>query len=110
MLINLVAAHIVSFKATWRRTGIWMIHSGIVLMMMGELITGLFAVESQMSFSIGESASYVEQPSAPELAVVDSSDLKKDRVTVIPTARLKRGGTVLPTRSSPSTWKWSNTW
>ncbi len=94
LLVNLVAAHIVSFKLTWRRIGIWLIHSGIVLMMMSELITGLYAVEGHMRISVDESTNYVEYASAPEIAVIDSSDVKKDHVTVIPTARLQRGGLI----------------
>lgn len=94
LLVNLLAAHIVSFKPTWRRTGIWMIHSGIVLMMMGELVTGLCAVEGHMRISVDESTNFVEYASSPELAVIDASDLTKDHVTVIPTARLQRGGLI----------------
>jgi ResB-like family len=94
LLVNLLAAHIVSFKPTWRRTGIWLIHSGIVLMMVGEVITGIFQVEGQMRITVGESTNYIEYPNAPELAVVDSSEVKVDHVTVIPTARLRRGGLI----------------
>ena len=32
LLVNLLAAHAVRFKLAWRRTGILMIHSGIVVM------------------------------------------------------------------------------
>ena len=48
MLFNLLAAHAVRFKLAWNRTGILLIHAGIIVMMFGELITGLFAVEGQM--------------------------------------------------------------
>jgi cytochrome c biogenesis protein ResB len=79
---------------TWRRTGIWMIHSGIVLMMLGELVTGLYAVEGHMRITVDESTNFIEYGSSPELAFVDASDVAKDRVTAIPTARLKRGGLI----------------
>jgi hypothetical protein len=94
LLVNLIAAHTVSFKMTWRRTGIWMIHSGIVLMMLGELVTGLYAVEGHMRITVDESTNFIEYGSSPELAFVDATDVAKDRVTVIPTARLKRGGLI----------------
>src|SRR5437867_1684076 len=45
LLVNLLAAHAVRFKLTWKRSGILIIHAGIVLMILGELVTGLFAVE-----------------------------------------------------------------
>src|SRR5262249_50898445 len=49
LLVNLLAAHLVRFRLTWKRSGILILHSGLVLMMVGELITGLFAVEGNMS-------------------------------------------------------------
>jgi hypothetical protein len=94
LLVNLLAAHIVSFRLTWRRAGIVMLHAGIVVMMLGELITGLCAVESHMHINEHAAASHVEQWRFPELAVVDPSDLKKDRVTVIPTSLLRKGGVI----------------
>jgi hypothetical protein len=94
LLINLIAAHIVSFKLTWKRSGILAIHSGIVLMMLGEFISGNWQVEGQMHIVQGESCNFVEHYRFPELAIVDASDLKKDRVVVIPTARLQRGGRI----------------
>src|SRR6266852_7958134 len=42
LLVNLLAAHTVRFKLTWKRSGILIIHTGIVLMILGELVTGLF--------------------------------------------------------------------
>src|SRR5437868_12474643 len=48
LLVNLLAAHAVRFKISWKRAGILLIHSGLVIMMLGELVTGLFAVEGKM--------------------------------------------------------------
>src|SRR5262245_46011589 len=31
LLINLLAAHATRFKITWKRSGIWMIHGGLIL-------------------------------------------------------------------------------
>jgi hypothetical protein len=94
LMVNLVAAHIVSFKLTWKRSGILLIHGGIVLMMLGELITGVFAVESHMSIVEGQSTNFIERYDRPELAVVELSEVKNDRVTVVPTAILRRGGLI----------------
>jgi hypothetical protein len=94
LLVNLLAAHIVSFKLTWRRSGIVLLHAGIVVMMLGELVTGLCAVESNMQIEEHGSSNYVFQYRYPELAVVDASDVKQDQVTVIPTAVLRKGGLI----------------
>lgn len=97
LLANLLAAHTVSFKVSWKRSGILVIHAGIIVMMLGELITGLFALEGHMHIAQGGTSNHVEHSHAPELAIVDSSNLKKDHVTVIPTARLRRGGLITDT-------------
>jgi hypothetical protein len=94
LLVNLLAAHAVSFKVSWKRSGILMIHTGIVVMMLSELVTYGFAREGQMVITEGDATNYVVRVDHPELAIVDSSDLKKDRVTVIPRGILMRGGTI----------------
>src|SRR5438445_13176121 len=45
LLVNLLADHAIRFKMTWKRSGILLIHAGLIVMMMSELITGLMAVE-----------------------------------------------------------------
>ena len=54
MLANLLAAHLTRFKLSWRRAGIITIHLGVILLMLGELVTGLYAVESRMVLQVGE--------------------------------------------------------
>src|SRR5437762_3087815 len=44
LLVNLLAAHAVRFRLAWRRSGILILHAGMVIMMLGELITGLYQV------------------------------------------------------------------
>src|SRR5262245_60419042 len=45
LMTNLLAAHLVRFKLSWKRSGILLIHSGLAVMMVGEFITGLYQVE-----------------------------------------------------------------
>lgn len=94
LLLNLVAAHLVRFKLAWRRAGILLIHAGLIVMMVSELVTGLFALEGTMSIDVGKSANYVEHTSAAELAIIDRSDPYTDAVVVIPGSRLRKGGLI----------------
>lgn len=94
LLANLLAAHAVRFRLNWKRSGILLIHSGLVVMMVSELITGLFAVEGRMTIEEGSSSNFVEILHATELAVVDASDPKVDDVVVIPAAVLRKGGVI----------------
>jgi hypothetical protein len=91
LLLNLVAAHAVRFRITWKRSGILLLHSGLIVLMLSELFTGLFAVEGRMSILEGASADYTEDFHATELAVVSTADdPRKEDVVVIPDARLRR--------------------
>lgn len=89
LLVNLIAAHAVRFRISWKRSGILLIHSGLIVMMLGELFTGLWAVESRMTLGTNESANFIENSRANELAIIDRSDPKKEKVVVIPDAMLR---------------------
>ncbi len=67
-----------------KRAGVVLLHAGIGLMMFGELLVGLTAVEGQLQMQEGETVNFVQDIRKVELAVIDHSDAKVDRVTVIP--------------------------
>lgn len=69
-----------------KRAGIVLLHAGVGLMMFGELLVGLVAVEGQMPITEGQSANFIQDVRTWELAVIDPSDPQEDRVTVIPKA------------------------
>ncbi len=94
LLINLLAAHLVRFKLSWKRSGILLIHSGLVVLMLGEMITASYSVEARMVLPKGASADFVEEHQAFELAVVDSSGSGADNVVSIPASRLRKGGLI----------------
>jgi len=73
-----------------RRAGIVLLHGGIALLMFSELWTGLQAQESQMRITEGQTVTYAEDHRTVELAIVDKSDPKEDRVAVIPLEMLRK--------------------
>jgi hypothetical protein len=94
LLINLLAAHIYRFKLEWKKTGIQLTHIGLILLLVGELLTGLFQKESQMRLDEGETKNYSESYRDIELAVLDTSDPKFNSVVAVPQAVLSDGGTI----------------
>ena len=94
LLINLLAAHAVRFKVSWNRSGILLIHSGLVLMMLGEFVTGTFAVEGHMFIMQRTETNFVENDRAPEFAVVDRSDPTVDKEVCISPRRFAQGGEI----------------
>ncbi len=94
LLINLVAAHAKRFQWAWRKLGIHLTHAGLIIMLAGGLFTDLFAVESHMHLTPGDTKNYSEGGRLMELAVIDTTAPAADQVTAIPESLLKREGTI----------------
>jgi hypothetical protein len=76
------------------RIGIITLHVGLVVMLVGEFITGYGAIEGNMVIEEGETTNAVLHNRYYELAFVDASDPKEDAVTVIPGRLLKPGKSI----------------
>jgi hypothetical protein len=92
LLINLVAAHIHRFQWTWKKIGIHLAHSGIILLLVGQLITDLFSRETQLHFFEGETKSYSESGRDYELAFVSDAGNDTEEVVAFPESYLAAGG------------------
>ena len=119
LLTNLLAAHALRFRISWRRSdvplinagrivlallkrsGIILIHTGLIVLMMSELVTGLFAVEGNMPIATGSSTNFIERNEHMELAVVglaykenNKVDKEHEAVTSVPSSILRKGGLI----------------
>ena len=103
MLVNLLAAHAVRFKLSWNRAGIILIHAGIIVMMAGELITHLYAVEGRMTIMTGQASNKVYNPRFKcELAFMRAaSDPQLDEVISVPATLLMHKGAVVDHKDVP---------
>jgi hypothetical protein len=90
LAVNLVAAQIRRLTLSWSKAGLWIAHAGLILLVVGEFVTGAFQVESQMAIVEGQTLNYVERPRETELAVVDRTDPAHDDVYAVPEALLAR--------------------
>jgi hypothetical protein len=88
LLLNLIAAHLARFKFTWKKAGILVLHSGVILLLIGQLFTSLFQVESQMRLDQGETKNYSLSYYQNELAVIDTSAPDSDQVISVPDSQL----------------------
>lgn len=94
LLVNLLAAHAKRFKFTPKKYGIILIHAGLIFLLLGQFMTELFQVESNMRIEVGETKNYSEAPRRNELAVIDVTDPDKDKVVVISESLLAKGGEI----------------
>ena len=91
LIINLLAAHSARFKLRWNKAGMMVIHSGILIMLLGEILTGLLGREAQMPIDEGKSVNYSVFPREIELAVAQPDGTGTETVNAIPQSRLKDG-------------------
>lgn len=73
-----------------KRAGIVLLHSGVLLLLVHEVFTGVAAVEGTMRINPGQTINYLTHSSTCELAIIDRSDPEFDDVRVVPRARLRR--------------------
>lgn len=94
LLANLVTAHVRRFRWTAEKIGIHLIHGGLVVMLLGMLLTDFMAVESTMSLLPSQTKGYAEDQRSCELALVETSGKDVDTVTAIPQSLLERDGEI----------------
>ena len=83
-----LAGCIIVFK---RRGGVVLLHAGLALIMFGELMVDLYAVESRVTLTEGETATYAADSRYSELAIVDRSGETTDDEIVVPQSMLEKG-------------------
>jgi hypothetical protein len=91
MVINLLAMMVVYGRLTWRWAGMFLIHGGLIALLIGELLTGVLAVEGRVSLMEGQSVHYIERARELELAIVDRSAADYDEHVVVAQDRLQPG-------------------
>jgi hypothetical protein len=91
LLLNLIAAHLARFRFTSKKAGILVLHSGVILLLLGQLSTSLFQVESQLRLNQGETKNYSVSYYQDELAIIDTSASDFDQVISISDSQLYRG-------------------
>lgn len=84
LLANLVAGHLFRFRLAWRKTGILLTHLGLIVLLIGELLSGLWQDDFYLRLSQGETKSYAESFRRHELVIIDATDAKFDDVVAIP--------------------------
>jgi hypothetical protein len=94
LLVNLLAAHIQRFQWTRKKIGIHLTHAGIILLLVGQLVTDLFSRETQLHFYEGETKNYSESGLDYELVFISDAQDGTQEVVAFPQANLTAGGEI----------------
>jgi len=91
LFLNLIAAHVTRFQLSWKKSGIFLTHFGLIILLVGELLSGLWQEDYQMRLDEGQTSNFSESPLLNELALINTTDPKADDVLAIPEKLLARG-------------------
>ncbi len=94
LLVNLIAAHGKRFKLTKKKIGIFLTHAGLILLLLGQLLTDVLSRESSLNFEEGETKNYSVDFRESELVFIDKSAAETNTVISVPESRLRKGATL----------------
>ncbi|MBI2363123.1 MAG: hypothetical protein HYV15_07045, partial [Elusimicrobia bacterium] len=91
LFVNLAAVMLWRLQRVRAKAGLWLVHAGLALFVVGEFATGLMAVETMMAVEEGQSLDYTEAHRRDELVVVDETDPEADTVYAVRQEALEDG-------------------
>ncbi len=91
LLINLLASHTTKFRFSKHYLGIFFIHFGLILLIVGSGLTSFLGQEMQISISEGDSRNYLEFPSEFEIVLIDPTHSDYDQITPFTIQQLNDG-------------------
>src|SRR5277367_6066194 len=83
LLLNLLAAHIYRFQLSVKKIGIQLAHSGVILLLVGQLVTDMLSHETQINFTEGATRNYSESPRNYELIFTSEESPTEEKVVSI---------------------------
>lgn len=90
LLINLLAAHITRFQLSLKKCGLFLIHFGLILLIISELLTDLLSHESRMLIDEGSRSNFSTNVRQHELVLIDRKSKDFDTVFAVTGEALKQ--------------------
>ena len=91
LILNLLAAHTKRFRLGWNKVGLFLVHIGILIVLLGGFVTHWFAHEGQLRFDEGQTKHFYESFLGRELVVTENLPGDRVRETVFPASMLRKG-------------------
>ena len=94
LLVNLVSAFLVRFTFSLRKAGLLTSHMGIIILLVGELLTGIFQVETYLKLDEGETRNYTVSRDEAELVIIELGEDEWNTVYAFDNGVLSAGNTL----------------
>lgn len=95
LVLNLLAAHFRYYRHGWKKIGIGVLHLGVVVLLLGQLIAQVAQEDNYLWLAEGQQSNYLESFQEDELVIIDKSDPDYDRVYAWPTTAFSGRPTAL---------------
>lgn len=95
LILNLLAAHAKRFRLVWNKVGLFLVHIGILVILIGGFVTHWLAHEGQLRFDEGQTKNFYESFLGRELVVTETLPGDQVRETVFPASMLRKGATLV---------------
>jgi hypothetical protein len=89
-IAGIIGLCVPSYLLYGKRTGIVLMHAGVILLLVNELVTGLGAYEGRLEIKQQGVNNFTYNLEAAELAFIDGSDPKNDKVVALSQALMER--------------------
>jgi len=93
LLLGLLGSYYTRFVLSWKKLGIVLTHLGIIILLLGQVLTDILSVESYIRMEAGERVNYSVSHDLVELAV-EKNDVNGTQVVSIPGESLRKGGVI----------------
>jgi len=90
LLVNLLAAYYSRFVFRWKKSGVILTHFGIIMLLVGQVLTDQLAIESYVAMKAGDRRNYSESHDYNELVVITKQDDNSSQVISIPEWMLEK--------------------
>ena len=94
LMVNLIASFLYRFKYSAKKIGIHLTHIGLIVLLLGELITGILQEDFALTLNEGETKGYSEAFRDHELAIIDATHPDFDDVVAIPESIIAQGDSI----------------
>ena len=91
LLLNLIAAHVKRFTWAKKKIGIQLTHLGVIVLLLGQLITDMMSQESLLTLTEGQSKNYSEAQRENELVFATDAADGQEQVVSVPESMLTAG-------------------
>lgn len=90
LLVNLILSTALRIKWHAKKSGLFLVHLGLVILLLGGGLTSCVSRESQLYLEEGDSSFYSEDFQATELVIIDGTHPNYDFLTAVPASVIKK--------------------